>query len=89
MYRHNPRQCRRPTAVSPAAVSPTGVRPIVCPPLCRFTDSYIQREVPYIQPLINVNRQHIVDVPRTYFEEINRNVVVPPQNAYGNQYPRY
>jgi hypothetical protein len=93
MYRHIPRPCRRPitpTAVSPTAVSPTGVRPIVCPPLCRYTDSYIQREVPYIQPLINVNRQHIVDVPRTYYEQINRNVIVPPyQNAYGNQYPRY
>lgn len=66
----------RPSAVSPMAAP--AVQPIVCPPLCRYTDSYIHREVPYIQPLINVNRQHIVDVPKTYYEEINETVVVPP-----------
>ena len=62
-----------------------GVQPIVCPPLCRYTDSCVKREVPYIQPLINVNRVHIVDVPRTYYREINQNVVVSPtsQMPYG------
>lgn len=62
------------------------VQPIVCPPLCRYTDTYIQREVPHIQPLINVNRQHIVDVPKTYYREINQTVVVPPNQAPG-RYP--
>ena len=55
-----------------------GVQPVICPPLCRYTDSYVKREVPYIQPLITCNRQHIVDVPRTYYREITQNVVVPP-----------
>jgi len=65
----------------------SAVQPIVCPPLCRFTDSYVQREVPYIQPLINVNRQHIVNVPRTEYVQINRNVVVPPTQNFGTPYP--
>ena len=67
-----------------APIQQPGVAPIVCPPLCRYTDSYVKREVPYIQPLINVNRQHIVDVPRTYYREINQTVVVPPNRMpYG------
>mgnify|MGYP007042749777 CR=1 FL=1 len=66
-----------------------GVQPIVCPPLCRYTDSFVQREVPYIQPLINVNRQHIVDVPRTYYERINQTVIVPPNQMRPNQFRRY
>jgi len=73
MFRNNRPHCRRPA-----------VQPIVCPPLCRFTDSYIEREIPHIQPLINVNRQHIVDVPKTYYKEINQTVVVPP-----NQMPPF
>ena len=94
MYRHMKHcQCSVPPMVRPAMMHPgnapiqqpsnapiqqPGVAPIVCPPLCRYTDSYVKREVPYIQPLINVNRQHIVDVPRTYYKEINQTVVVPP-----------
>lgn len=67
-----------------APIQQPGVAPIICPPLCRYTDSYVKREVPYIQPLINVNRQHIVDVPRTYYKEINQTVVVPPSRMpYG------
>ena len=75
------------------------MQPIVCPPLCRYTDSYVKREVPYIQPLININRQHIVDVPVTQYEEINQNVIVSPYEDQGpfdgrgrgrgrNRYPR-
>lgn len=65
------------------------VQPIVCPPLCRFNDCYITREVPYIQPLINVTRQHIVDVPRTVYEQIDQTVVVPPTQTQPFQHPRY
>ena len=61
-----------------------GVQPVVCPPLCRYTNSYVKREVPYIQPLITCNRQHIVDVPKTYYREITQNIVVPPNQ---NQMP--
>jgi hypothetical protein len=65
-------------------IAQPGVQPIVCPPLCRYTDSYVRREVPYIQPLITCNRQHIVDVPKTYYREITQNVVVPPNRPpYG------
>jgi len=103
MYRNSHRPdcgcgCKKRPAVQPIAQQPIArphhhVQPIVCPPLCRYTDSYTQREVPYIQPLININRQHIVDVPKTYYEEINQNVVVSPaqnQNPFGgrNRYPR-
>ncbi|WP_017381124.1 hypothetical protein [Paenisporosarcina antarctica] len=72
MYRH-----MRPHCGNPA------VQPIVCPPLCRFRDTFIEREVPHIQPLINVTRQHIVDVPKTYYREINETVVVPPNQIPG------
>lgn len=76
-----------PIANQPIAHQSHRMPPIVCPPLCRYTDSYTEREVPVIQPLININRQHIVDVPKTYYEEINENVVVSPyqdRNPYGN-----
>ena len=86
--------------VQPVA-QPHHMQPIVCPPLCRYTDSFIDREVPYIQPLININRQHIRDVPRVQYEEINQNVIVSPyedQNPFDdrgrgrgrgrNRYPR-
>ena len=97
MYHHHRPHCGR-HAVQPIAqpgvlpmanqavqpIAQPGVAPIVCPPLCRYTDSYVKREVPYIQPLITVNRQHIVDVPKTYYREITQNVVVPPNRMpYG------
>lgn len=70
-----------------APIQQPGVAPIVCPPLCRYTDSYVKREVPYIQPLITCNRQHIIDVPRTYYREITQNVVVPPTRMpFGRRY---
>ena len=78
----------QPIANQPIAHQPHRMQPIVCPPLCRYTDSYSQREVPVIQPLININRVHIVDVPKTYYEEINQTVVVPPYGGR-NRYPRY
>jgi hypothetical protein len=81
MYRHHRPYCGRP-AIQP--IAQPGVAPIVCPPLCRYTDSYVKREVPYIQPLITCNRQHIVDVPKTYYREITQNVIVPPNRMpYG------
>ncbi len=91
MYRHRNSKCHcsanQPIAypaVQPNArpavqpIAQPGIAPIVCPPLCRYTDSYVKREVPYIQPLITCNRQHIIDVPKTYYREITQNVVVPP-----------
>ena len=101
MYRHMKHskcQCSNNQPIAYPAVQPNarpavepiaqpGIAPIVCPPLCRYTDSYVKREVPYIQPLITCNRQHIIDVPRTYYREITQNVVVPPTRMpYGRRY---
>ncbi|MCP3763035.1 hypothetical protein NLX67_11620 [Domibacillus sp. A3M-37] len=54
------------------------VRPIVCPPRCVVHNTYIKREVPVIHPIININRQHIVNVPRHMYQPITRNEVVDP-----------
>lgn len=61
-------------------------QPIVCPPQFRVHDSFIPRMQPVIHPIVNVNREHIVNVPRHFFTETNRNVVVnPPQQAFPMQ----
>lgn len=76
----------------PTQTSPFAQQPVILPPLCRYTDSYTKREVPFIQPLININRQHTIDVPKTYYETINQNVAVSPatDNPFmgRNRYPR-
>lgn len=64
--------------------------PIICPPQYRVSDSFIPRVQPVIQPIVNVNREHIVNVPQYYVTESNETVVVPEaQNAYpvNNQFP--
>lgn len=52
--------------------------PIVCPPIYECHDCYIPREVPIIQPVIRVNRQIIVNVPRYYVTPETRNEVIDP-----------
>jgi hypothetical protein len=38
---------------------------------------------PVIHPIVNVNREHIVNVPQHFVTETNRNVIVnPPQQAF-------
>ncbi|OMP66356.1 hypothetical protein BTO28_12915 [Domibacillus epiphyticus] len=54
------------------------IRPVVCPPRCVVRDYYTPRVVPYIHPIVNVNRQHIVNVPRHIYRPITRNVIVDP-----------
>ncbi|OLN21517.1 hypothetical protein BTO30_14395 [Domibacillus antri] len=54
------------------------VRPVMCPPKCVVRDYYTTREVPFIHPIININRQNIVNVPRHIYQPITRNVVVDP-----------
>lgn len=56
------------------------VRPVICPPQCVVRDYYTTREVPVIHPIINVNRQHIVNVPRHIYQPVTRNVVM--DNGY-------
>ncbi|MFJ8064406.1 hypothetical protein ACIQYS_07220 [Psychrobacillus sp. NPDC096426] len=61
-------------------------QPIVCPPQFRVRDSFIPRMQPVIHPIVNVNREHLVNVPQHFFTETNRNVLVnPPQQAFPMQ----
>lgn len=65
------------------------VQPIVCPPEYRCHDEFIPREVPYIHPIVNVNRQHYVDIPRHYYTETTENVMgapISPGGGYGPQF---
>lgn len=65
------------------------VRPICCPPEYCVRDYYTQRVVPVIHPIVNINRQNIVNVPQHYYQPITRNVVVN-QGFQGNLgYPGY
>ncbi|KZE37399.1 hypothetical protein AV656_12580 [Bhargavaea cecembensis] len=40
----------------------------------RFHDTFKKCEVPVIHPIVNVNRQNVVNVPRHYFTESQRTV---------------
>ncbi|AKP46475.1 Hypothetical protein BSM4216_1178 [Bacillus smithii] len=53
-------------------------RPIVCPPIHRVRDHFVPRQVPYIHPVVNVNRYNIVNVPKHIYRPVTRNVVVDP-----------
>ncbi len=53
-------------------------RPVVCPPRFVVHDCFIPREVPYIHPVVHINRHNIVNVPRHIYRPITRNVVVDP-----------
>ena len=52
------------------------VKPICCPPQYCVRDYYTQRMVPVIHPIVNINRQNIIDVPQHYYQQTTRNVVV-------------
>ena len=65
------------------------VQPIVCPTQYRCHDQFIPREVPVIHPIVNVNRQHFVDVPRHYWTETTENVMgatLPANPGFGPEY---
>ncbi|MFC7366537.1 MULTISPECIES: hypothetical protein [Bhargavaea] len=57
-------------------------QPIVCPPTYRFHDTFTECEVPFVHPIVNVNRQNVVNVPRHYFTESE--TTVPGRNIYAN-----
>jgi len=63
------------------------VKPICCPPEYCVRDYYTHRFVPVIHPIVNINRQNIIDVPQHHYQQINRNVVVDP--GYPQGYPNY
>jgi len=54
--------------------------PICCPPQYCVRDYYTQRIIPVIHPVVNINRQNIVDVPRHYYQPMTTNVVVDPSS---------
>jgi len=51
-------------------------KPICCPPQYCVRDFYAQRAIPVIHPIVNINRQNIIDVPQHYYQQTTRNVVV-------------
>ncbi|HJF30296.1 MAG TPA: hypothetical protein K8V56_00780 [Sporosarcina psychrophila] len=51
------------------------VQPVVCPTQYRCHDQFVPREVPFIHPIVNVNRVNTVEIPRHYFTETTRNVM--------------
>jgi hypothetical protein len=53
-------------------------RPIVLPPRCCVHNCYVTRRVPYIQPIVNVNRVNVMNVPELQYRQINRTVIVDP-----------
>lgn len=54
------------------------MQPIVCPTQYRFRDQFIPQVVPVIHPIVNVNREHIVPVPRHFYTETTENVMGAP-----------
>ncbi|HBV87851.1 spore coat protein D [Desulfosporosinus sp.] len=51
-------------------------KPICCPPQYCVRDFYAQRLIPVIHPVVNINRQNIIDVPQHIYQQTSRNVVV-------------
>jgi hypothetical protein len=52
--------------------------PVVCDPQYIVRDCYVPRMVPYVHPVVNVNRHVIVNVPTHVYRPVTRNVVVDP-----------
>jgi hypothetical protein len=52
--------------------------PIMCKPQYRVRDCYIPRMVPYVHPIVNVNRHIVVNVPQHFYVPLTRNVFVDP-----------
>lgn len=73
----SPCNCQQTQWQQPAA------QPVVCPPQYRVRDSFLPRMQPVIHPIVNVNREHIVNVPQHFWTETNRTVAVnPAQQAF-------
>lgn len=52
-----------------------GFQPVVCPPQYRFNDCFTKQEMPFIHPIVNVNRHHVVGVPQHYYTETTEDVM--------------
>ena len=80
-HHHHGKPCghemRPMQAVQPLRSLPA-MQPIICPPEYICHDRFVTQEVPYIHPIVNVNREHIIPVPRHYFTETTENVMAEP-----------
>ncbi|GMA49997.1 hypothetical protein GCM10025857_13540 [Alicyclobacillus contaminans] len=52
--------------------------PIVCKPKYIVRDCYIPRMIPYVHPVITVNRHIVVNVPQHFYQPMVQNVLVDP-----------
>jgi len=51
---------------------------IYCDPKYIIKDTYVEKEVTYVHPIVHINREHIRYVPRHVYEEKTINEVVDP-----------
>ncbi|MCM3024548.1 hypothetical protein [Heyndrickxia ginsengihumi] len=51
---------------------------IYCDPQYVVEDTYVEREVTYVHPVIYINRKHIVNVPRHVYETVTKNIIDDP-----------
>lgn len=51
------------------------MQPIVCPTQYRYNDCFTKQEIPYIHPIVNVNRHNVVGVPQHYYTETTQDVM--------------
>ncbi|EGQ24727.1 spore coat protein [Sporosarcina newyorkensis 2681] len=51
------------------------MQPIVCPTQYRYNDCFSPQEIPYIHPIVNVNRHNVVGVPQHYYTETTQDVM--------------
>lgn len=58
----------------PGGQNQQGFQPVVCPTQYRFNDCYTKQEMPFIHPIVNVNRHHVVGVPQHYYTETTEDV---------------
>lgn len=62
------------------------VQPVVCPTQYRFHNQFVPQEVPFIHPIVNVNRVNTVQIPRHYYTETTETVMgetLPARPGYG------
>ncbi len=53
-------------------------KPIYCDPRYIVHDTFVPRFVPVIHPIVHVNRQNIVNVPRHIFQNSEQTEVIDP-----------
>lgn len=51
---------------------------VFCEPRYVYKDTYVERNVTYVHPIIQVNRKHVVNVPRHVYQRYEQNMTVDP-----------